>query len=472
MRKVYVTALAGCLALGIAAPALAGTRQDDLVMQLKQLVERQQEQLDRQAREIAALREQFARIAENGAARQEEQKAKKKPEEELTTTWKNGLRFTSDDKKFNIKLGGRVHLDWANIDADSPMQDTLAEAEGNPLEGNGFEFRRARLYVAGDIYSNVTFKVQYDFAGGDADFRDVYVGLKKLPAVGTILFGQQKEPFSLEYLTSSNYTTFMERSLPVAFGPGRNTGIKMFNTALDRRLTWAIGWFDDADDFGDSFNDVSSSNVTMRLTGLPWYADNGAGLLHLGLSYSHQFRDEDSDITVRYRERPEAHISDARMVNTGKIHTDGVDLAAFELAAVYGPLSLQGEYLISSVDSTEADDPDFSGYYVYGSWFITGEHRPYKTGSGAFGRVKPIKDFAIGSDGWGAWEIALRYSDLDLGDAAIQGGRLKDFTAGLNWYLNPNLRWMLNYVHADLSERADVNDGNADIIETRMSLTF
>ncbi|HEB50931.1 MAG TPA: porin, partial [Desulfobulbus sp.] len=76
------------------------------------------------------------------------------------------------------------------------------------------------------------------------------------------------------------------------------------------------------------------------------------------------------------------------------------------------------------------------------------------------------------SDGWGAWEIALRYSDLDLGDAAIQGGRLKDFTAGLNWYLNPNLRWMLNYVHADLSERADVNDGNADIIETRMSLTF
>jgi phosphate-selective porin OprO/OprP len=45
-------------------------------------------------------------------------------------------------------------------------------------------------------------------------------------------------------------------------------------------------------------------------------------------------------------------------------------------------------------------------------------------------------------------EIALRYSTLDLNDGAVvQGGELDDITLGFNWYFNPNMRLMFNYVH-------------------------
>ena len=190
-----------------------------------------------------------------------------------------------------------------------------------------------------------------------------------------------KEPFSLELLTSGNYVTFMERSLPTgAFAPGRNTGIRASNAILDKRMTWAIGaFYGDTDDDGDSnFDDVTNADLTMRLTGLPLHADEDKRLLHLGLSYSHQFRDE-GQTTARYRNRPESNLTDVRLVDTGNIDLDSANLVNPEIAFVWGPFSLQGEYYWTKLDAKEAGDPTFQGAYLFGSWFITGEHRPYLT---------------------------------------------------------------------------------------------
>jgi phosphate-selective porin OprO/OprP len=99
------------------------------------------------------------------------------------------------------------------------------------------------------------------------------------------------------------------------------------------------------------------------------------------------------------------------------------------------------------------------------SWFITGEHKNYNPSKSAFDRVHPKKNF--GDNGIGSFEIALRYSSIDFDDADLNGGRMNDFTAGLNWYLNPAVRFTFNYIHSTLKEI-----GEANIFQTRFQVTF
>ena len=296
----------------------------------------------------------------------------------LNMYWKDGIRFESEDGNFKFKFGGRIMADWVFwADWDDKLIEAIGELE------DGTEFRRARLYVSGEIYKHVEFKAQYDFGGGDTDFKDVYLGLKKIPTIGGVRVGHFKEPFSLEELTSSKYITFMERSLPSCFWPSRNTGIMVHNHAMEERLTWAVGVFKDADDFGGQ-QESGKFNITGRLTGLPVCTDDGEKLVHVGIGYSHRAPNED---TVRYRQRPEVHLS-PRFVDTKSIHdVDSVDVIDGELACVFGPFSVQGEYTqaMLSLDNG-SDDPDFSGWYAMGSWFLTGEHRRYKNSAGCFDR--------------------------------------------------------------------------------------
>ena len=140
--------------------------------------------------------------------------------------WKNGIRFDSNNKQFKFKLGGRIMTDFVTFDSDSDADDFY----GSDEFGTGTEFRRARLYIAGTIYGNVGFKAQYDFAGGDADFKDVYVSMKT--PIGTAKVGHHHTPIGLEEQTSSKYITFMERGLPASLSPSRETGVSVDHSWL------------------------------------------------------------------------------------------------------------------------------------------------------------------------------------------------------------------------------------------------
>lgn len=377
--------------------------------------------------------------------------------------WKEGLRFETTDGDFKLKVGGRLMYDWGWFSEDKSIKANVGEQE------DGTEVRRARLYFSGLIYDNVEFKLQFDFAGGDADLKDAYVGLIDFP-IGELRMGHFKEPFSLEELTSSKYITFLERALPIeAFAPSRNAGFMLHGSALaasEPRMTWAIGVFRDTDDYGEDTDD-GGYNVTGRITGLPIYEDKGTSLLHIGAAYSYRspYRDDPGRDQVRYRARPEAHLTD-RFVDTDWIDSDQVDLLGLEAAWVNGPLSVQGEYIRADVDQMSASSVDLDGYYVQANYFLTGEHRPYKTSEGVFSRVKPKRNFGFG-EGPGGWEVAVRYSELDLNDGNIIGGELDNITAGLNWYLNPNMRIMWNYVHSDKE-----TVGDADMLLTRLQIDF
>jgi phosphate-selective porin OprO/OprP len=225
--------------------------------------------------------------------------------------------------------------------------------------------------------------------------------------------------------------------------------------ALDGRISWAAGVFRTADSYGNAA-DSESWNLTGRLTGLPWCRDDGRRLVHAGAGFSHQ---DPGEGTMSYGSRPECHLVDT-LVETGDLRLNSVETASGEAALVWGPLSLQGEYVHCWVQELrEADeDPEFHGYYVYAGFFLTGEHRPYDRSDGTFGRVRPRRDFALGEEaGPGAWELAVRYAHLDLDRSPVSGGELDGLTAGVNWYLNPYTRVSLNYVFSDVEDVGDLN---------------
>jgi phosphate-selective porin OprO/OprP len=155
-------------------------------------------------------------------------------------------------------------------------------------------------------------------------------------------------------------------------------------------------------------------------------------------------------------------------LDTGAIaDADGTQVTyGAEAAGVFGPFSVQGEYMRTMLDRSGAGNAEFPGWYVFASWFITGEHRAYKASDGVFDRVSPNHNF-LSDGGWGAWELAARYSSLDLDDAGVTGGEMDDVTAGVNWYLYPNARVMLNYIYANPE-----SVGDANIFQTRFQVDF
>ncbi|MFP6596478.1 MAG: porin [Candidatus Hydrogenedentota bacterium] len=133
---------------------------------------------------------------------------------------------------------------------------------------------------------------------------------------------------------------------------------------------------------------------------------------------------------------------------------DNTKLDGAEVAYVRGPFSAQSEYILVDIDALSGSkDTTFDAYYLMGSYFITGEHRRYKLGSGVFDKIRPKRNFGFGEDGGpGAWELLIRYSQIDLEDSGYTGGELTDLTLGVNWYLNPNMKVMLNYIHGELED--------------------
>jgi phosphate-selective porin OprO/OprP len=375
----------------------------------------------------------------------------------LTASWKEGFRLDSEDKQFSFKFGGRIMNDWSWGTADQSLEDEI----GSVFDGT--EFRRARILSEGVLWGRFQYKAEYDFAPLEPDFKDVYVGFTEIPVIGTLRVGHFKEPFSLSELTSSKYITFMERPVGIeAFAPSRNNGAAVTNDAFDHKIAWTAGVFRSTVGNGLGFGD-RNYNFSGRLSSSPIYQEGGRRMLHLGVAYSRQNSQFDE---VLYRSRPEIHLS-PRFVNTGFFPAKSSDLLGLEAAFVHGPLSVQTEYMQNAVNSVETENPIFRSYYVQGSFFFTGENRRYKREFGVFNRVRPNSELFNGVGGGGAWEIASRYSWLNLDDGPVQGGKLKTVVVGLNWYLNPNTRVMWNYNHAN---RTDFGNGN--FFQMRLAVDF
>ena len=375
--------------------------------------------------------------------------------------------------KMSVTPMGRIHIDAAAFD-----QDAIDKARFD--EQNGVELRRARLGLKGEGFNVIKYKIEWDFAGKDrARAKDVYFEITELPWLQNIQIGHFKEPFSLDELTSSNYITFMERNLASeVMAPKRHIGVMAHGYTSMQYATYAIGCFaEHNDDGGPVQNDNMGASATMRGTWLPWYdeATEGRGLLHLGVAYS--YRDAyDDEYEIAFR--PECHLAHENTMLLTDVSER--NLLGTELALVYGPLSFQAEYYVNYINRYAHDDCKTQGAYGYVSYFLTGENRAYDRHRGVFTRVKPYENFFRVRDengtvytGRGAWELKYRYSWLDAYDHGLLGfDYAGDHTIGVNWYLTPYTRFMLEYIHSGINQNQGAGVGDLNIVQMRAQIDF
>ncbi|MBX7502584.1 hypothetical protein K3181_14160 [Qipengyuania sp. YG27] len=298
-------------------------------------------------------------------------------------------------------------------------------------EGFGNEVRRARLGASGDIPGGFGYKFELDFAGNEVEAADAYLSYADGPV--EVIVGHHNNFQSLEELTSSLHTTFIERAaFTDAFG-------------FERRIGASIQYADgpilaQAGVFTDNFDDTSSKNrgADARVVFMPKIGDTQ---LHFGGSVHYNDLD-DPAATVRYRQRPLVHFTSQRFIDTGSMGADSETGYGLEAAAISGRFHAAGEAYWQSVDMpATSNDPTFFGGYVEAGVFLTDDTRGYK--GGKFDRTKPVKP--VGKGGFGSLQFNLRYDYLDLNDAGIVGGKQDGYFASLIWKPTDYTALAVNY---------------------------
>lgn len=345
-----------------------------------------------------------------------------------------------DGNKFRV--GGRLQADTTFATGDA----TLGSEGGSPVT----EFRRARMYLSGVFQHDWKFKFQYDFAddqgGGTANtngIKDAYIAYTGFKPV-TVTVGHHKMPLSMEELTSSKYITFIERSqlvngIVADTGGGRQYGLSAKGYFNDM-FTLAGGLY-----AGSSNEDTAENALgfTGRLTFSPIHEKTK--MVHLGVGFNHH-RDNNRGLNIDGE--PEIHPGRDILETEGGGWKEANTFVA-EAAGIYGPAALQFEYASAELEEGSAGvaDADADAWYIYGSYYLTGESRNYKWKKGSYSQTK-VKN-ALGKGGYGAWEVALRFTsgDYDNTDGlATDSSEADILTAGLNWYPINNVRFSGNYV--------------------------
>ncbi|MHB1059278.1 MAG: OprO/OprP family phosphate-selective porin [Rhodanobacter sp.] len=331
----------------------------------------------------------------------------------------------------------------------------LADAQTSRRKEFGFYVKKKDVYDA---------TVVYDFQA--RTWLDTYLRVQ-----GKALFGKDagafrvgftKTPVGFEGNTSTGATTFLETALPTqAIYANRRIGVDWARVRPHYLVN--AGYYSGGDLNGDSDGHMVAARVA-------WVPRNRPGdVVHLGVSASEESPGGTTDgrgirtpPTARLRARPEAALA-ARLVDSGSLAPTGhIDRTGLEGLWIRGPWSLQGEYLHAAV-KLDGGRPRYaaSGYYAFASWVVTGESRPYSDGN--VGNIKP-------KGAHGALELAIRYSELDLDDSPVPGGRQHDWTLGANWYINRYLKLQANYVHVRSDRRGLAAD--PDVVQVRAQIQF
>lgn len=446
-------------------------------------------------------------------------------------------RDEADAKKANefptFKITGFLQLDSANYSQQPLNIATVGRAQ------NGTGFRRARLAVNGKVAEFTNYQLEVDFASaGRPSFFDNYVEQGNIPFFGSVRVGQFCQPFSVDALTGFRNLTFLERSLPfLAMVPFRRVGASSNNVSEDGRtaLTYSFfrtGGFNEAplgdDRFATDFGNIGGFSFSTRATHLLWYEEDSDDryLWHIGGSYNYSRLTANNSLGAGvgtnsgtpqpfYQAKttpefgplgypdlgssfgPTGGVNGTpNFVDTGRYLANSFNLFGLETVYQNGPWGATAEYMATVVDSA-VGPITYQGASGFIAYRLTGENRVYDKKSGTLGKLVPFADFIpLGSDGvkgWGAWEVAGRYSIIDLRNpddlsgkyydsatntftaSAAKGaqgnGVLQDTTLGVTWFLNTHTKVQFNWIHAMLDNKYK-GFSTADLFVSRVQVDF
>lgn len=394
--------------------------------------------------ELAALKQQLAELAAKVQELEERSDAQSDVNVDTATQLdtlannstkvetKGGIKVTSADKNFEASLGGRIHFDAYAFDKDiAATTDTT-------------EFRRARLTLAGKAWG-WEYKMENDFAAGSNldGFRDLYIAKNMLG--GKVTIGHFKQYRSMEELTSSNEILMMERPTTSATG--------IYN---GRQFQQGVGYLKAGSNytFGVSaFNMRSAPTARTEGVGFSGRAtwapiNDGTSALHLGASYSYENLNKGSPNATavsNYAGRRGPSLTMA--TTTAAVGTNDTEIGTYGLEAAYfnGPFFVQSEYAHGSYGQTNGSSQDVDAFYVQGSWMLNGGMKVYKGATGVFGSPAVA--------GKGLWELTARWDTMENND--LLNTKTTSTILGVNYYINPNMRVMLNWTQGENDKTGD-----------------
>ena len=428
----------------------------------------------RTEQELSELRTRLEDLETADKKRTDAEKKKKDDEAKKAEGWQD---MSSD--KWAVKLAGHVQLDYINwANADSAIAGT----------SDYFEFRRLRLVADGTGYGVLDFRLQMTLEPetvGESplgsvtspDVKDAYLSMNEIPGLGRFRIGNFFVPFSLEQVTNDTNNVFMERSIPSQgiFAADREVGIALYNCTDDQSITWTTGAFFDSitDGLKERIDDNQGIRVSGRVTWLPFYDEpsNGRYLIHTGIGILHT---EDQDHRARFRARPQIH-EGPRLIDSGVISADSYTTGNLEFAAVMGPVTLQSEAYLCSINRNTGGGETISGGYAHLSYFLTGENRIFDRfgqHGAQFTRNAPYSNFFIvpGAISPGAVELKTRYSNLNLDH--LNEGQYNDLTTGFNWYWNDRTRIMFDWIHPVTTAQTAFGATTSDLLAMRFDFNW
>jgi len=393
----------------------------------------------------------------------------------------------SADGRFTANLHAVMQFDAADYQQSTPGPITTDFRRGATAAdtahardlSSGTNFRRARIGLDGKAFGDWEYSFLLDYGGaGEEDAAHIqelwvqYSGLKPFH----FKVGAYPPSIGLEDQGSTSGQLFLER--PASADIARSLAGGDFREGAS---IWAAGdWWYISTSLTGRLVGVVNSQATgvaqpfdsqLGLIGragfLPWKSE--AGMLEVGVHGSYVARPADiggpdtaagaTRYSVTFQERPELRVDGTRLISTGAINAQHASTAGLEAAFEYGGLFVQSEYERFKVERRNGvglPDPDFTGYYVEGSYNLTGDRRRFNANTWAFDAPNVSHPFSLADHTWGGFEIAGRYSDIDLnyhagalgtapGADAIRGGEQKIWAAGLNWFPNSVVRFMLDY---------------------------
>ena len=426
-----------------------------------------------------------------------------------------------------IRLSGFLQLEDALY-----SQNARALAYFGDMQ-NGVGFRRARLQAIGKLTEFTAFTIEMDFAQpGRPSFIDVWGEKSEIPFFGTIRIGQFRQPGTMDSWTSIRHLNFLERSAPFqALDLFRRVGIMAYSMSEDERTSWAYSVFGTGltfwngktstyKTFGDNstgtqIGDNGGVSFSSRITHLVHYDEPSEGryLLHVGTGFLYaQLGGEGTGQldpfakTYRSSTFPEFFLGDPTgggvtaagtplVLDTGRYLATDFSLFHLELAFNRGQFNFQSEVMLEPVNQLNGPLVLNSGAYMQCGYFLTGEHADYLKTAGVFDyNVDPFTPF-FGTGrrgrirGWGAWELAFRWSYVDLTSRNLnpankrpvegqirpppspQFGTLNESTLAINWWWNRAMRVQLNWIHS-MPNYVGVGAVPFDIVGTRFQAEF
>ncbi len=411
-----------------------------------------------------------------------------------------GISLAAADSSIVIKLRGNLAVDGR-----------FFFDQNTPPTADTFLLRRVRPYLEGTVGSIYDFRFMPDFGGGRAIVQDAYVNARFKPWFA-IQAGKFKGPVGLERLQPDQYNRFLELGFPSGLLPNRDLGVQVAGTVRGSALSYSVGYFDGTSDGGSTDANASADldndgrrDWEGRVFALPFansdaFALRGLGV-GLGASYVNSRGVATSSATAvattsllpGYRTPGQQSLFSYRgdtastpTVNEATV-ADGVRRRLTPQVYYYlGPVGLLGEYAeVTQRVRRQVDDTttrratlQHSAWQVSASWFLTGEEAAYAS-------FTPRSTFQPGKSGSGAWELVARYQSISFDPAAFAGGSAsfangssavqgaKAVGLGLNWYLNQNFKWQLNYELTRYDGGATAGDRPDERAAlTRFSLVF